>query len=70
MILYRVCHIVGRLERIGKEGAGSRAKSGRAQQEIVELVESGKALKLLNRSKSAGRSYSLCEQTPDSMTIL
>lgn len=55
---YRVCHSLGagRLERIGWEEAGSRAKSGRARQEIVELVECGKALKLLYRSKSGGRS--------------
>lgn len=54
----------------GQEEAGSRAKSGRAQQNIVELVESGKALKLLCRSKSGGKSYPLSKQTPDSTTML
>lgn len=43
---YRLCYTVGagRLERIGQEEAGRRAKPRRAWQEIRELVESWKAL--------------------------
>lgn len=55
-----VCHTVGagKLEIIGQEEAGSRA-----------TCESMKTLRLLCKSKSGGRDYSLCDRLQDHTII-